>query len=130
MDPSAVFLESVRRDLSEVTPDLLSDESIVQQLERAEQVIAPWALDADDELLKKCTVALASYFSYVVYTSLAERAHGSVPTTSVIRIKELKHIAYLLLRQIMPINSDLSIDETVTFTGAGFGSSMRESILW
>lgn len=133
MDPVETFLEDIRRDLAEAGKDLLSDETIVQQLKRAELVLAPWAVSNDD-LMQHCIAALGSYFSYLAYTSLAEKQLGSIPETSTIRIKELKHAAYLLIVQIAPVNEDLIFDPDATssgseYSGSCFAVGLRDSVL-
>jgi len=110
MDPPETFLQDVRLHLAEVPDALLKDEVIVTELQRVNIVLDPWRV-TNDKLMKQCIIALADYFCYVSYTSLAERAYGSLPATATIRLQELKNIAYMFCRQIAPFTSQLILYE-------------------
>lgn len=113
-----LYIYLVREGLSELPDDFASDEQIYRDLKLAysyiNSVISPtFAADSDNEQFwQDAIVALATYFSYVNYTSLAERQFGDVPITATIRANLLKRIALSFIRMMSdnPIDDNLSID--------------------
>lgn len=113
-----LYIYLVREGLSELPDDLASDEQIYKDLKLAysyiNSVISPtFAADSDNEQFwQDAIVVLATYFSYVNYTSLAERQFGDVPITAAIRADLLKSMALSFIRMMSdnPIDDNLSID--------------------
>ena len=118
------YVLQVRRELAEATEDLLSDETIVQQLKKAAKVLEPY--EADEDIKVQGIIALGTYFSYVAYTSMAERALGAVPATSELRVKELKKIAHMIISQFALVDEELRFKEVEL---QGWGVELRESVL-
>lgn len=112
MDFPELYYEDVRRELSEIDADILSDEVIVQELIYANEILEPFEPTDDEELMIKCIVLLAAYMSYVSYSIVADRRSGTAAKITQDRARELKFKAYLMCRRIAPINKDLIIDVT------------------
>ena len=130
------FIYLVREGLSELPDDLASDEQIYKDLKLAHSYInsiisSTFAADSDNERFWQDTVvALATYFSYVNYTSLAEREFGDVPITAQIRATLLRQIALAFIRQLtdLPIGDNLSVDETLMMKQFGVAASLTKNV--
>jgi hypothetical protein len=110
--PSLVPL--VRDNLSDVPEELLNNVVITSQLKRAESYIGQICeTDGDETYLKYTYVALATYYSYLSYTSLVERRMGTMPEFSSIKLNELKATALAFIKPIASydVKDDLSVDE-------------------
>ena len=131
-----LYIYLVREGLSELPDDLASDEQIYKDLKLAysyiNSVISPtFAADSDNEQFwQDAIVALATYFSYVNYTSLAEREFGDVPITAQVRSTLLCQIALAFIRQLsdLPIQDDLSVDESILLKQYGIAAALTKNV--
>ena len=132
-----LYIYLVREGLSELPDDLASDEQIYKDLKLAysyiNSVISPtFAADSDNGtvLARDAIVALATYFSYVNYTSLAEREFGDVPITAQVRSTLLRQIALAFIRQLsdLPIQDDLSVDESILLKQYGIAAALTKNV--
>lgn len=117
MDYPELYLEDVRRELSELENDLLSDEVIVQELQTVNTILEPYEPEDNEELMRRCVVLLAAYFSYISYSVIAENQMGTTPPTSRPKTENLKFKAYLAIRQIAPVDKDLNFLESSLYAG-------------
>ncbi len=124
--PAAIpYVQDIRAELADVPPEQLSDETILTELVKAQTFLDPYKID-DEAFMRQCYVALATYYCYVAYTSLAERELGAVPATTETRLKELRRIAYMFVSQIAPVDEELR--PRVKDGGVSVGE-LRESVL-
>lgn len=103
----------VRSTLSDVPDEFITDEQILIEIEKShaycDQVVND---DTTDLYLSKCIEVVATYYSYINYTTLSERQLGTLPPTSKIRLDALRTVAvgFLQLVSKYPLNEDLTID--------------------
>jgi hypothetical protein len=105
--------KKVRSTLSDVPREFLTDKQILVELEKAQAFCDQIAITGtDEEYLAKCYEVLATYYSYINYTTLAERQLGTLPPTSKIRLDALRRVAvaFLQLVSMYPLDEDLLID--------------------
>lgn len=103
----------VRASLSDVAEEFITDTQILYDLVRSKafcEVIT--GSTSDSVYMGQCIVAVATYYSYVNYTTLAERNMGTLPPTAQVRITTLRRIAVALLQplSIYPLTDDLTLD--------------------
>jgi hypothetical protein len=103
----------VRSALSDVSSEYMSDDQILNDLVKAREFChAVSGSTSETVYMGQCIVAVATYYSYVNYTTLAERNMGTLPPTAQVRISTLRRIAAALLQliAIYPLTDDLTID--------------------
>lgn len=126
------LINPVREGLSELPIDLASDEQIYRDLKLANSYINSIISSSfsDEDFQQDTIVALATYFSYVNYTSIAEREFGDVPITAQFRANLLKQIALAFLRQLtdLPIGDDLSVDEKLLQSHFGIAMKITKNV--
>lgn len=106
----------VRSILSDVPVEYDADEIVFNDIGRASSFVDIIVIDGVDEgYLAQAIVAVAAYYNYVTYTSLAERQLGELPPTSLVRIRALRSIArnFLLPISQYPLDEELNIDTKV-----------------
>ncbi len=111
VNPSLIF--SVRRLLNHVPEDYLSDDVIVDALNRADSWLNA-ILDPPDETYREhCLAVTAAYYVYVSYVTGLERAVGTMPPGATATLNEWRRLVYHLVRPYskLPLREDLSIDE-------------------
>lgn len=105
----------VQAVLSDLPSSYASDEQIYTDLKSAKIYFdSIKRTDYDDDIFEEeALVRLGSYFTYVNYTSLAERQLGTIPQTTDVKLQSLRKLALAFLRNIcdFKINDDLSIDK-------------------
>jgi hypothetical protein len=109
-----VIARRVRLSLSDIPKEFISDKQIMVELEKARAFCdAVSGDDVSEDLLSKCYESLASYYSYINYTTLSERQLGTLPPTSKIRLDALRRvaIAFIQLISTVPITDELLIDD-------------------
>lgn len=115
VNPSSLVYE-VRRELADIPEDHAADEVINQQLEHGWQYIQVIVdvPNEDENYINHCLIILSAYFTYLEYTSLAERNLGELPPGSKTKIDALRHKAWIFLEKvsITKLNPDLTYDET------------------
>lgn len=103
----------VRSSLSDIPAEYITKTQIQNDLIRAKVFCeAITGSTSDSVYMGQCIVAVATYYSYVNYTTLAERNLGTLPPTAEVRIKALRRIAASLLQpaSIYPITDDLTLN--------------------
>lgn len=107
------LIPRVRSTLSDVPVEFLTNKQILYELEKA-QVYCDYITDDDvtEAYLSKCYEVLATYYSYINYTTLSERQLGTLPPTSKIRLDALRTVAagFLQLVSKFPMNNDLTVN--------------------
>lgn len=110
------LINEVRDDLGEVKPDIINDEGIYIEIKKANAFIQLIKdEDYDNEDAERQTIlVLASYFTYINYTSIMESLSGELGFNSTKKTEFLRQIALMFLRQIttIPLDEDLQIDES------------------
>lgn len=114
INPSSLIYE-VRRELADIPEDHAADEVINQQLDHGWeyiQVIIDVSSE-DEDYVSHCLIILSAYFTYLEYTSLAERNLGELPAGSKTKIDALRHKAWIFLEKIsiVKLNPDLTYDD-------------------
>lgn len=108
------IIPNIRSTLSDVPREFLTDKQILIELEKAQafcdMVVASTTSEA---FLAKCYEVLATYYSYINYTTMSERQLGTLPPTSKIRLDALRQtaISFLQLVSTVPLTEDLLVDE-------------------
>lgn len=109
---SEMILE-VRARLSDIPEEHLSDLQVYNDLKDAKSFVDQIAVTtATEDQLNEAYKSVATVYSYVNWTSLAERLMGTQPTTSFARVQFLreKALARLQLISKFPLNRDLTLD--------------------
>lgn len=125
----------VRATLADITLDMVDDAQVYQDIKRAyeyiQQIVPSDIISSQESYIQSCIVNLASYYTYVNYTSLAERQQGTLPPTALIRINALREIAFAFLSPITPfqLNPDLSINKDKLERTPAFGFNLTPTNL-
>jgi hypothetical protein len=122
----------VRSSLSDVPTEYMSDTQILYELVKAKAFVDELSGATSQTVYKgQCIIAVATYYSYVNYTALAERNMGTLPPTAAVRTSALREIAAALLQLISlyPLNSDLTIDMDAINNMRGAAIVAVESVL-
>lgn len=107
------LISDVRTTLSDVPDEFLSNDQIYMELDKAgsfcDEILISTVTDAFKE---KCILTLATYYSYINYTTLSERQLGTLPPTSLIRLNALRNVAlaFLQLKSVYPLTGNLTLD--------------------
>jgi len=126
IDPKYFFY--IRQELSDVPEEYVSDEVILRSLQKADRFLdLVLRSDVDADTREECLFSLATYFTYLNYTSVVARGLGSTPEYSDERAERLRNIALMFIRpnSDFVINDDLTIDfegsskRVVQFTTTG-----------
>lgn len=113
IDLSELILD-VQVSLSDLPSTYCTDEQIFYDLVTAKEYIdsIKSTTFSDESFEKKTLSRLGAYYTYINYTSLAERQMGTIPQASLIKIDILRRIALSFIRQLtnLKINDDMSVD--------------------
>lgn len=107
------LVKTVQYALSDIPSEFISKNQILYDLVRAKVFVeAITGSTSDSVYMGQCIAAVAIYYSYVNYTTLAERNLGTLPPTAQVRITTLRRIATGLLQpiSIYPLTADLILD--------------------
>lgn len=122
----------VQAVLSDLPSSMCTDEQIYTDLKSAKIYFdsIKRADFSDDSLEEETLVRLGSYFTFINYTSLAERQLGTIPQTSDIKLQSLRRMALAFLRQTtdFTLNDDLSVDKTIEGKALPVTLSMMPSV--
>jgi len=124
----------IRNELNDVPEEYVSDEVLLRALTKAERFVNTVVDQSSisDSLYEECLLSLATYYTYLNYTSVVARGLRSVPEFMETRVNELKEIALSFLRLAgVPIddNFNINIDTTsvVAFNTYGvFGNASED----
>lgn len=112
MDLSTLILK-VRNNLSDMPLSYVEDPAVLNDLRRAEDFIDLIKSEtANPEKVVTGIEFLASYYTYMTWTTLAEKEGGEVPYSTIQKANHLRSMAraYLQLISKFPISEDLTID--------------------
>lgn len=115
IDLSELILD-VQVSLSDLPDSYCTDEQIFMDLVTAQEytdsIKSPTF--SDESFEKKAIARLGAYFTYINYTSLAERQMGTIPQATIIKTDVMRRIALAFIRQMtnLKLNDDLSIDSS------------------
>lgn len=107
------LIELVRSSLSDVSSSMITDDQISNDLIKAKYFVETITGSTSDSVyMGQCIVAVATYYSYTNYTTLAERNLGTLPPTAQVRIATLRRIAAAMLQPISlyPLTEELTVD--------------------
>ena len=131
------LISSVRDNLSDLPEDFIDDVQIQRDLEKAQTYIEKIAdtEDIDEDYLKETIISLATFYSYVNYTSLVENRLGNIPVATRIKLDVLRSIALAYLKPIanVKINDDLTVDQnSMNVGGLAYGNTgtVLEDLQW
>jgi len=128
---SNLILE-VRTILSDIDIQYDADEIVYNDIIRADKFVEMIVIpNVEESYLKEAIVAVAAYYNYVTYTSLAERQLGELPPTSLVRIRALRSIArnFLLPISEYPLDEELNIDTKTLNKQAACGFGLTKTII-
>lgn len=112
MDLSLLILK-VRNNLSDIPLSYIDDSAILNDLRRAEDFVdlikRP---EAESDKVVTGIEFLASYYSYMTWTTLAEKELGQIPYSTIQKANHLRSMArsYLQLISKFPLTEDLTVD--------------------
>lgn len=112
MDLSTLILK-VRNNLSDIPLSYIDDSAVFNDLRRAEDFVTLIKSDiAAEAKIVTGIEFLASYYSYMTWTTLAEKELGEIPYSTIKKAEHLRAMArsYLSLISDYPLNEDLSVD--------------------
>lgn len=107
------LISNVRSTLSDVPEEFLTDTQLYVELDKANAYCnAIVQEDTTEAYLTKCIEVVATFYSYINYTTLSERQLGTLPPTSKIRLDALRNVAVSFLQLVSkyPLNDNLTID--------------------
>jgi hypothetical protein len=120
MDLSTLILK-VRNGLSDIPLSYIDASAIYNDLQRAESFVIlikrDEIVDTDDGYIKSVEM-LGSYYSYMTWTTLAEKQLGELPYSTAQKCEQLRSISksFLVLISKYKLKDDLSID-TAGYSG-------------
>lgn len=128
-DYSTASLEAltdlVRGSLSDVSTEFVTDDQILNDLIKAREFCNAVTGSSEETVyMGQCIVAVATYYSYVNYTTLSERNLGTLPPTAQVRIATLRRIAAGLLQMtsLYPLTDDLTLNiKLLDISSSGIG---------
>lgn len=114
MDPDNYIMQ-VRMNINNMPKALVDDEIIYNDLKAAMEyvdLVKYTEVLPTSNLYIRSVVKLASYYSYVNYTSRTETNDGSIPPEMFVKMETLRLIAYTFLQHITQykLNPDLTMD--------------------
>lgn len=131
IDLSTLILK-VRARLDGVGTDALDDSQIYLDLQHAEAYLSIILSSTVTDYQKThCLISLGTYYSYLNYTSLAERRLGDLPVTAYVRLKALKDDAYSFIQPLakVPITPDFVVDEKAMARTGGIAYALTRSTI-
>lgn len=105
-------IDDVRRELSDITEDWVTDRQVYQAINQANKLITQIVPSTVDESMKTLAIqVLSAYYTYLTYTSIAEQRLGQLPETTIIRLNALsgKARSFMSLISNIELNDDLTI---------------------
>lgn len=112
MDLSLLLLK-VRNNLSDIPLSYIDDSAVLNDLRRADDFVELIKkTDAAEDKVKTGVEFLASYYSYMTWTTLSEKELGQIPYSTIQKAIHLRSMArsYLQLISKFPLTEDLTID--------------------
>lgn len=112
MDLSLLLLK-VRNNLSDIPLSYIDDSAILNDLRRANDFVELIKKsDATEDKVKTGVEFLASYYSYMTWTTLSEKELGQIPYSTIQKALHLRSMArsYLQLISKFPLTEDLTVD--------------------
>lgn len=107
MNDLSTYIFDVRRELSDVPEDYMTDIQVFQGIEQAYQLVTKLVdTDTDDTYRAHCIVMLAAYYAYLSYTSLAETMLGTLPVSAAVRLRDIRKKAYVFISMVSSYNLD------------------------
>jgi len=124
----AVTIDDVRKQLNNLSTDLVPDSTVDQQIKLAtERVNKAKSADANTTLVDYATLVYAAYLTYVAYTTEVERSTGFLPASFAVHLAELKEIAETFLRIVGEVKVGIN---KVTPVLKYISSPVREKYGW
>jgi hypothetical protein len=112
MDLSSLVLR-VRNNLSDIPLSYIDDSAVLNDLRRADDFVELIKRpEADEDKVKTGVEFLASYYSYMTWTTLSEKELGQIPYSTIQKALHLRSMArsYLQLISKFPLTEDLTVD--------------------
>jgi len=110
------YVDEVRLELTDIDSDYLGDEVILHHLNKSWEYINQLAdvSNYSDDVLKYALISLASYSTYLAWTTTAERMFDNAPNmVNQTKLEALKKEALKWLKLISdyPLTEDLLVDD-------------------
>lgn len=125
LNPKLIFY--IRQELNDIPEEFISDETILNSIQKAIQFVDKVVDPATDAAYKEmCIRALATYYTYVSYVSSVDSGLKGVPDFVQSKVDELKSIALSLIRLASPYSISDNFEVTfesipvASFTTKGF----------
>ncbi|TRZ48447.1 MAG: hypothetical protein D4S01_10265 [Dehalococcoidia bacterium] len=112
MDLSSLVIK-VRNNLSDIPDNYITDDAVFEDLERSEKFIDLIKVSsATEDALDTAKIMLASYYSYMTWTTLSEAHFGDIPISMINKAVHQRSMARAFLQLISkyPITEDLTVD--------------------
>lgn len=103
----------VRSALSDMPESYIDDSAVLNDLKRAQMFVDLIKMDTITPAQENtCLIVLGSYYSYMTWTSLAEKQLGELPYNTTQKAIHLRSMArsFLSLISKYPLAEDLSVD--------------------
>lgn len=112
----SLLISNVQQDLNDVPDDYLDVVNIHQNLSQSktfiEKVVSSEVIASDEDYVKVCIYALATYYAYLNYTVLAEVKMGTLSPSVTVRLRELKAKAVMFINRVseFTVTKELTVD--------------------
>lgn len=125
------LIPQVRDTLGSLPYEYLEDHQIWAEVKRANMFVNYINESSNAKLIEKAILSLASFYTYINYSSLAEPRLGNVPHAYDPKYSVLRDIALSFLRMItsLPLNDKLVVDIDLMRRDKGVGGTIMGSAL-
>jgi hypothetical protein len=124
-----VEVTDIRQRLSDLPDDYISDEQIEGDIEDATAYVNALA-DVPDSPIEDAIRALAVYYTYMNYMSMAERSLGNIPSAADVKLAALRRraLGFLKLITTRPLLDNLTVDTEFDRRLTGMGMELYSVI--
>jgi len=124
------LIPNVRQSLGDLPFEFITDAQIWVELKRALAFVEYINESTEQKLINKAITALAIFYTYVNYSSLAETRIGNIPTAQEPKYYVFREIALSYLRMItsLPLNDKLVLDDSILRNEKAFSSGILRSV--
>jgi ribosome-binding factor A len=128
----AELILEVRRELSDIPEDKISDLQVYDALKEAKVYVDLYAEAATTEaIIRECYKRVGAVYAYINWTAIAERHMETQPATSYMRVAFLREKALSILQTCSKwqLDKDLTPDEKFYEKMPGMGVGLTNSVL-
>jgi hypothetical protein len=128
----AELILEVRRELSDIPEDKISDLQVYDSLKSAKVYVDLYVEDGTIETtIRECYLRVGAVYAYINWTAIAERGLSTQPVTSYMRVAFLREKALAILQTCSKwqLDKDLTPDEKFYEKTPGYGMVLTKSVL-